>query len=91
MRPKHGFTMPFNAWLKRPLRDVLLDTLSKEAVARRGLLAADAVVSVRDQFLSGLSDWPQPWLLMMFELWAREVLDASKTKRGSTTTEVVGV
>ena len=90
MRPKHGFTMPFNAWLKRPLRDVLLDTLSKETVARRGLLAADAVVSVRDQFLSGLSDWPQPWLLMMFELWAREVLDGSRTTRGSTT-EVVGV
>ena len=31
--------------------------------------------SVRDQFLSGVTDWPQPWLLMMIELWSREVLD----------------
>jgi asparagine synthase (glutamine-hydrolysing) len=74
-RPKTGFSMPFNSWLKGPLRDVLLDTLSAAAVAQRGLLDADAVAGVRDQFLSGVSDWPQPWLLMMIELWSREVLD----------------
>lgn len=74
-RPKTGFSMPFNSWLKGPLRDVLLDALSEQTVAKRGLLDAQAVTGVRDQFLSGASDWPQPWLLMMLELWAREVLD----------------
>jgi asparagine synthase (glutamine-hydrolysing) len=73
-RPKSGFSMPFNAWLKGPLRDVLLDTLSPQTVAKRGLLDAQAVAGVRDQFLSGAGDWPQPWLLMMIELWARSVL-----------------
>lgn len=74
-RPKTGFSMPFNSWLKGPLRDVLLDTLSAESVTQRGLLDAQAVSGVRDQFLSGVTDWPQPWLLMMIELWSREVLD----------------
>jgi len=74
-RPKTGFSMPFNSWLKGPLRDVLLDTLSAESVTQRGLLDAQAVTGVRDQFLSGVADWPQPWLLMMIELWSREVLD----------------
>jgi asparagine synthase (glutamine-hydrolysing) len=74
-RPKTGFSMPFNSWLKGPLRDVLLDTLSVPAVTKRGLLDTQAVTGVRDQFLSGTTDWPQPWLLMMIELWAREVLD----------------
>ncbi|HEU4835981.1 MAG TPA: asparagine synthase (glutamine-hydrolyzing) [Pyrinomonadaceae bacterium] len=74
-RPKTGFSMPFNSWLKGPLRDVLLDTLSEETVTKRGLLDAQAVAGVRDQFLSGVTDWPQPWLLMMIELWCREVLD----------------
>ena len=74
-RPKTGFSMPFNSWLKGPLRDLLLDTLSAESVTQRGLLDADAVTGVRDQFLSGVTDWPQPWLLMMIELWSREVLD----------------
>ena len=74
-RPKTGFSMPFNSWLKGPLRDVLLDTLSEKTVSTRGLLDAQAVTGVRDQFLSGATDWPQPWLLMMIELWSREVLD----------------
>ena len=74
-RPKTGFSMPFNSWLKGPLRDVLADTLSERSVTKRGLLDAQAVSGVRDQFFSGVGDWPQPWLLMMIELWAREVLD----------------
>ena len=82
-RPKTGFSMPFNSWLRGPLRDVLIDTLAEPAVAKRGLLAAQAVAGVRDQFLSGVSDWPQPWLLMMIELWAREVLDKVSTTCGS--------
>ena len=78
-RPKTGFSMPFNSWLKGPLRDVLLDTLSEQSVMKRGLLDAHAVAGVRDQFLSGVCEWPQPWLLMMIELWAREVLDKIQT------------
>jgi hypothetical protein len=74
-RAKTGFSMPFNSWLKGPLREVMLDALSERSVAQRGLLEAPAVAHVRDQFLSGVLEWPQPWLLMMLELWAREVLD----------------
>ena len=74
-RVKHGFTMPFNSWLRGPLRETLRETLSYQTVAKRGLLEPGAVGAVRDQFLSGAIEWPQPWLLMMLELWAREVLD----------------
>lgn len=79
-RPKSGFSMPFNSWLKGPLRDVLLETLSPETVANRGLLDPQAVTGVRDQFLSGVGEWPQPWLLMMIELWAREVMEPRMTR-----------
>jgi len=82
-RPKTGFSMPFASWLHGPLREVLLDTLSESTVRKRGLLEAEAVAVVRDQFLSGTCHWPQPWLLMMIELWAREVLDnETKNKSG---------
>ena len=77
-RPKTGFSMPFTSWLKGPLHDVLSDTLSEQTVRKRGLLDTEAVAGVRDQFLSGLIEWPQPWLLMMLELWARKVLDRSR-------------
>jgi asparagine synthase (glutamine-hydrolysing) len=79
-RPKTGFSMPFTSWLHGPLHEVLLDTLSESAVRKRGLLDAEAVTVVRDQFLSGTCQWSQPWLLMMIELWAREVLDRCSRK-----------
>jgi asparagine synthase (glutamine-hydrolysing) len=94
-RVKTGFSMPFNTWLKGPLRDVLLDTLSERSVGRRGLLDTRAVVGVRDQFLSDTTEWHQPWLLMMIELWAREVFDRPpaelEQKRESQPHEVVSL
>jgi len=44
-------------------------------VRRRGLLDASEVASVREEFLAGRADWTRAWLLMMLELWSREVLD----------------
>jgi asparagine synthase (glutamine-hydrolysing) len=76
-RPKRGFAMPFSNWLRGPLQDVMADTLSEISVRRRGLLDANEVAVVRDEFLEGRSDWSRVWLLMMTELWAREVLDRS--------------
>lgn len=76
-RPKRGFAMPFGNWLRGPLKEVMTDTLSELSVRRRGLLNANEVAVVRDEFLEGRSDWSRVWLLMMTELWAREVLDHS--------------
>lgn len=76
-KPKRGFGMPLDSWLRGPLREIFFETLSEKQVNARGLLNAPAVASVRKQFLAGAIEWPQPWLLMMIELWAREVLDSS--------------
>jgi len=83
-KPKRGFGMPFGFWLKGPLREVLLETLSEQSVGKRGLLDVRAVTAVKDQFLAGAIEWSQPWLLMMIELWAREVLDSSQAKSACT-------
>jgi asparagine synthase (glutamine-hydrolysing) len=72
---KRGFGMPFNSWLKGPLKEIFFETLSETTVNARGLLNAPLVAGVKEQFLAGTIAWPQPWLLMMIELWAREVLD----------------
>jgi asparagine synthase (glutamine-hydrolysing) len=75
IQPKRGFTMPFGAWLLGPLNDMMSDTLSQTTVCRRGWFDPIEVRKVRDNFKSGIVDWTQPWLLMMSELWAREILD----------------
>ena len=75
LQPKRGFGMPLDSWLKGPLLEVLLDTLSEEQIRRRGLLDVQAASAVKNSFLEGTLSWAQPWLLMMLELWCREVLD----------------
>ena len=77
VQPKRGFAMPFDAWLREPLRDVLDDTVDAHSARQRGLLEPDGVERVRDRFYHGETSWPEPWLLMMVELWCREVLDGS--------------
>ena len=72
-RAKRGFAMPFDAWLRGPLAEVLDDTLSPESLRRRGLFDEDAASALRGAFREGRTDWAKPWLLMMTELWCRQV------------------
>jgi asparagine synthase (glutamine-hydrolysing) len=75
VQTKHGFGMPFGHWLNGPLRDVLEDALSEKSVRLRGLFDEKAVTSIKAEFLRDQSDWSRPWLLMITELWCRQVLD----------------
>lgn len=72
-QPKRGFAMPFDAWLRGPLRPLLMETTSGGAPGG-GLLDPVAVAGVRDDFFAGKRSWAGPWLLMMLELWRQEVL-----------------
>ncbi len=83
LRRKRGFGMPFDSWLKGPLREVLEDTLSADAVRRRGLFDAGAVGALSADFFAGRVPWTRPWLLMITELWCREVLDARRPGGGA--------
>lgn len=75
-RAKKGFTLPFTDWLKGPLAEVLADTMSMESVTNAGLFDPTSVVRVRQDFLEGRRPWSHAWLLMVTELWRRQVLQA---------------
>ena len=85
-RGKKGFDVPFGGWLKSGEWRILLDDcLSKESVRRRGIFHPPTVELMRQALLSkvpgqplGLSTnqiWHRVWILIMFELWARQYLD----------------
>jgi asparagine synthase (glutamine-hydrolysing) len=80
-QPKRGFSMPFEFWLKGPLRDVLKDTLSDEATRKRGVFEVKEVERLETAFFEGRVGWAQPWLLMIIELWFRKVLDNASDKQ----------
>jgi asparagine synthase (glutamine-hydrolysing) len=77
VQPKRGFAMPFDVWLRGPLRDVMEDALDSRHVRSRGLLDPAAVATISARFLRGDAGWAEPWLLMILELWCREVLDSA--------------
>jgi asparagine synthase (glutamine-hydrolysing) len=69
-RAKHGFDVPLGAWLRTRLKPLLLDTLSPEAVRRRGLFRPEAVRRLLDAHLQERGDHARKlYALLSLELW----------------------
>ena len=76
MRAKRGFTLPFDGWLRSLLAPTCRDLFAESVLRRRGYFEPNAASRVWDSFLAHGVHWTQPWLLLMVELWAQNVLDA---------------
>ena len=74
-RPKRGFEMPVAAWMRGPLRPVIDEALSPEAVTRRGLFDPGAVADVVAEFDAGRAPYLKLWSLTVLELWIRAFID----------------
>lgn len=69
-RPKHGFDIPLDAWLRQPLRSWMLDLLNADEIRREGYLDARAVTALVDEHLSGYCDHGYAlWAALMFQSW----------------------
>jgi asparagine synthase (glutamine-hydrolysing) len=69
-RPKRGFDVPLNAWMRDSLAPLVRDLLSPERVARAGLLRPAAVDRLVREHLEGRVDRGRElWLLVQLELW----------------------
>jgi asparagine synthase (glutamine-hydrolysing) len=80
-RRKQGFSPPFSAWARGPLRAQVSELLSRERVARAGVLDPAAVRDVLDAHLDHRSDRGRTlWTLLSLQMWAeRWVLGGSGT------------
>ncbi|MFI4981120.1 MAG: asparagine synthase (glutamine-hydrolyzing) [Nevskiales bacterium] len=68
-RPKMGFGMPTDQWLRGPLRTWAEDLLSAEAIRRGGLLRPEAVQRVWRAHLAGENRLAQVWTVLMLQQW----------------------
>jgi len=69
-RPKMGFGIPVNRWLRNELRPLLAEYLNGERVRREGFLRPEGVERVVREHLSGRRDNQyRVWALLVFAMW----------------------
>lgn len=72
-RPKRGFGIPVAQWLRGPLRPLAAELLSREKLDRQGLLDADLVVAIWEDFLAGGQRRTNLiWTLFVLQLYLAE-------------------
>ncbi|MBH9578005.1 asparagine synthase (glutamine-hydrolyzing) [Inhella proteolytica] len=69
-RPKQGFAVPLDAWLRGPLRDWAEALLEPTRLHHTGLLDAERVQRHWQEHLSGRRNWQyRLWDVLMFQAW----------------------
>jgi asparagine synthase (glutamine-hydrolysing) len=70
-RKKMGFTLPYEHWLRGPLRSQVEDALLDEGYggAASALLNGDEVRNIWKRFCAGDAYWTRPWALFVLKSW----------------------
>lgn len=76
-QPKRTFTLPWEDWLRGPLRPKLEGSFANIAPALAPHLNAKGVRDVWSAFLTGRTSWSRPWSLYVLNEWCRSHLSES--------------
>lgn len=69
-RPKMGFGIPIESWLKNELKDLVKENLSEPNLARHGLFNINGVQKLLSDFYNGRTEnHLKLWYLLMFQMW----------------------
>ena len=71
---KRTFTLPWEEWLRGPLRKRLETSLAEPAPGLAGYLRGDGVRQVWSAFLAGKTSWSRPWSIYVLNEWCRRHL-----------------
>lgn len=76
-RPKMGFGVPIDAWLRGPLKVWAADLLAQETLARQRYLDPDIIWKAWNEHQSGKTDHSHKlWGVLMFQAWLQEAESA---------------
>lgn len=84
-RPKMGFGVPIDHWLRHELHDFVYDLLLSPRSTQRGYFKKDVIERLIYEHVNKIRTWHYPlWNLLMLELWHRMFIDGewvSEAKR----------
>ena len=74
-KPKSGFAIPINNWIRGPLKDWAEDLLNEDRIKKDGFLNPGPIRLRWHEHLNGKRNWQHSiWGVLMFNSW----LDAQK-------------
>jgi len=69
-RKKRGFAIPISEWLKKDLKPLLQETLSRDKLSKQGIFNSDYVEKIIEEHMAGTKNHRQRlWTLFIFQLW----------------------
>lgn len=72
-RPKMGFAVPIDSWLRGPLRDWAEALLDEKKLKQEGLFRSEVIRKKWTEHLSGKRNWQSfLWNVLMFESWFKK-------------------
>ena len=71
---KRGFTFPWEAWLRGPMRESVEAGLSSIAPALAEALDGKQAYAIWQSYLNGKTTWSRPWSLFVLNEWVKKHL-----------------
>lgn len=68
-RPKQPFALPFDAWLRGPLREVVREGMLSETIPFTDMIDGGFRRRVWEAFDAGRIHWSKPWSIAVLRLW----------------------
>lgn len=81
-RPKMGFGVPINQWLRGPLNEWAAELLNPQKIKEQGLLNAQVIDKIWQEHNKGLninSSGSHLWTVLMFQAWHERWMKGSNT------------
>lgn len=76
LQRKRTFTLPWENWLRGPLRARMESCFSELSPALCSVIDAGAAKNIWREFLAGKTSWSRPWSLFVLNEWTRRNLES---------------